>query len=440
MFASRWHSPPKPESVLSWTTGTCRRGDPVGVHAALHVALEHPDAEAVEVRAAPRSSSVVLPAPGRAHQVDHRDAGAVEVVAVGAGDRLRWRRARPRRPSPWCDASAPPRAGSSDVSIDSTSSSSPRTTSAPARSQSGHRNCGSDQVAADGLVARDRLRRRDPTPARTRRSASAPSTSSSSSSAPSQSGVAGDDARSRSRASRGPPGAARRPARRPAVTRRPPAWRRAVSTIALEIESSCIAQPPRRPRRTAARRPSRAPARRRARPPPATSGDSSSPISSPSCGSQATTTHLARPAADRLDEAQHGLRVHPVRADDLAVLDRRDLGRVGLDHVQRPRLAALAAGVDEDERVVAAHHLVGEVEATGAEVEHADPRRAARARRAASPRGRRSRRRASRRCRSRRRGSAAPALGIRPPRPRRRRRTGSARSRGTAPARGRRRR
>ena len=57
-----------------------------------------------------------------------------------------------------------------------------------------------------------------------------------------------------------------------------------------------------------------------------------------------------------------------MRADRLAVLDRLDLVRVGLDHVDVSRLAALLADVDQDHRVVAAHHLVGEVEASRAEV------------------------------------------------------------------------
>ena len=43
---------------------------------------------------------------------------------------------------------------------------------------------------------------------------------------------------------------------------------------------------------------------------------------------------------------------------------------VGLHHVQRARLAALAADVEDHERVVAAHHLVGEVEPAGAGVHH----------------------------------------------------------------------
>src|SRR5689334_6746586 len=81
--------------------------------------------------------------------------------------------------------------------------------------------------------------------------------------------------------------------------------------------------------------------------------------------------HLAGPRAQRLHEAQHGLRVHAVRVYHLAVLDARlnvFLGR--LHHVERAGLAALAADVHEDQSVVAAHHLVGQVEPAGAEVEH----------------------------------------------------------------------
>src|SRR4249919_3382187 len=77
---------------------------------------------------------------------------------------------------------------------------------------------------------------------------------------------------------------------------------------------------------------------------------------------------LARPAVHGLHEAQHALRVHAVRADRLAVLDRLDIRRIGLEHVYVSRLAALLAHVDQDHRVIAAHDLVGEVEATGAEV------------------------------------------------------------------------
>ena len=88
MFASRWHSPPKPLPVLSCDDRDVQVREPVGVERALDVALEHADAHAAEARPSTRSSSVVLPAPGRAHQVDDRHAVAVEVVAVGARDRV----------------------------------------------------------------------------------------------------------------------------------------------------------------------------------------------------------------------------------------------------------------------------------------------------------------------------------------------------------------
>src|SRR5579872_1792356 len=85
--------------------------------------------------------------------------------------------------------------------------------------------------------------------------------------------------------------------------------------------------------------------------------------------------HLARPAADRTDEPEHRLGIHPVRVEAGAVLDPRlDAGLVDLHHIQRPRLPALPACVDQDERVVAAHHLVGEVESAGTEVHDSDPR------------------------------------------------------------------
>ena len=77
----------------------------------------------------------------------------------------------------------------------------------------------------------------------------------------------------------------------------------------------------------------------------------------------------ARPARDGAHEAQHGLRIHRVRVDHLAVLDAGgDLGLLGLEHVERAGRAVAAHDVDQDERVVAPHHLVGEIEATGAEV------------------------------------------------------------------------
>src|SRR5207248_2314279 len=47
---------------------------------------------------------------------------------------------------------------------------------------------------------------------------------------------------------------------------------------------------------------------------------------------------------------------------------------VGLHDIERSRRAALAADVDQDQRVIAAHDLVGEVQAAGAEVHHVHTR------------------------------------------------------------------
>jgi len=81
----------------------------------------------------------------------------------------------------------------------------------------------------------------------------------------------------------------------------------------------------------------------------------------------------ARPGGDLLNDAQHGLRIHPVGVEHLAVLDLAlNVLLAGLHHVQRPGRAALAADVDQDQRVVAAHHLVGQVEAAGARVHRRD--------------------------------------------------------------------
>ena len=63
-----------------------QRGQPVGVQAALHVALQHAHAHVAHV-AEHASSSVVLPAPGARHQVHHGHRLAVEVGPVGVGDR-----------------------------------------------------------------------------------------------------------------------------------------------------------------------------------------------------------------------------------------------------------------------------------------------------------------------------------------------------------------
>ena len=165
MLASRWHSPPKPLPVLSWTTGTCSVGEPVGVEAALHVALQHADAHAVGTGApSTRSSSVVLPAPGRAHQVDDRHAGAVEVVAVGPRDRVVGVQRVLDDPDLHAMHAAPPR---------------PRSTPPPARRPRPRRRR-RRRTPGSGTRAP-----RSPTRARTARSAAGPGTSSSSSRAPS---------------------------------------------------------------------------------------------------------------------------------------------------------------------------------------------------------------------------------------------------------------
>ena len=117
MLASRWHSPPKPGSVLSWVTGTCSAAS----RSASSVPCTSPSSTPTRTPSrspSTRSSSVVLPAPGALMRLTTRHAGAVEVGAVGARRSCCWRRARPRRPSPWCDACA-----ASSTSIDSTSSS-----------------------------------------------------------------------------------------------------------------------------------------------------------------------------------------------------------------------------------------------------------------------------------------------------------------------------
>ena len=143
--------------------------------------------------------------------------------------------------------------------------------------------------------------------------------------------------------------------------------------------------------------------------PTASSTGARAPAHLPDLSRLARDDHdLARPAADRLDEPQHALRVHRVRVEGLAVLD------AALDRPPRrapsrtaSRAAALAADVDEHKRVVAAHDLVGEVQSAGAEVDRPRRPRAARFSQASGPRGRRSRRRRGTRCRCRPRGSAA---------------------------------
>ena len=147
------------------------------------------------------------------------------------------------------------------------------------------------------------------------------------------------------------------------------------------------------------------------------SGVSPIPGSSTSAGSQAITTTLPGPAGHGADEAQHRLRVDGVRVDHLAVLDARgDSASLGLEHVERARRAAALAGdVEQDQRVVAAHHLVGEIEAARAEVLDCDAVRQLQLASAGARPRRRSRRPASRHCPRRRPGSAGCARSCRPP-------------------------
>jgi len=89
MLASRWHSPPKPLSVFSCVTGNVPVGEAVGVEAALYVALQHTDAHAVVGQAGQRAlQQRGLAGPRGAHEVDDADTGAIEVLAVGARDRV----------------------------------------------------------------------------------------------------------------------------------------------------------------------------------------------------------------------------------------------------------------------------------------------------------------------------------------------------------------
>ena len=102
-----------------------------------------------------------------------------------------------------------------------------------------------------------------------------------------------------------------------------------------------------------------------------TSALSPSPISSTSAGSQATTTTLPGQAPSVFTKRSTVCGSMACGLIDLAVLDAGlDLLLERLHHVERPGLTALPADVDQDERVVAAHDLVGEVEPAGAEVEH----------------------------------------------------------------------
>ena len=103
-------------------------GQPVGVHRALHVALEHADAHAVDPVGQQRLEQRRLARPRRAHEVDHGHAVGVEVGPVGAGDRV----VGVQRVLDDPDLHAVHAGSSCSTSIDSTRNSSPLTTVASA--------------------------------------------------------------------------------------------------------------------------------------------------------------------------------------------------------------------------------------------------------------------------------------------------------------------
>ena len=250
---------------MSWTTGTCRAAIRSASMLPWTSPSSTPGADALELRRAPRSSSVVLPAPGalirlttatRARSKSSRLACAIVWLASSASSAT----------LTLVRCIAPPRLRSSDLD-----------------------RLDLELVAADDLGARRARRRgsgtraatgsraaRGPRAARGAGSHSCPQvgqriqapTSSSSSRRPRRR-CRGRRSRSRRRASRARPGAGCRPARRP----RSPGGRRRGAAPCRRSRSrsrarASAAQPRRRPRRCAARRSSRAPGRRPARPPP----------------------------------------------------------------------------------------------------------------------------------------------------------------------------
>ena len=188
----------------------------VGVHRPLHVALEHADPDAGQ---APDDALEErrLPRPGRAHEVHDRDSGAIEVVAVGTGDRV----VGVERLLD--DLHLGAMHSASSTSIDSTRSSSPlATATSPVAARRAPERGDLDRplvragVAAQGRSSRAPARAGLPrTPSRARRT------------------------RSRTRACRGRPGAGFRPSGSTTATRRPSACFSTVLTIARLRDSSC---------------------------------------------------------------------------------------------------------------------------------------------------------------------------------------------------------
>ena len=238
MFASRWHSPPKPDSVLSWTTGTCS----AAIRSASMLPCTSPSSTPARSRRGRASAALEqrrLARAGRAHQVDHRDPRAIEVVAV----RVRDRRVGVERVLGDLHLGAMHVSSSLGLRDLDRLHLELRRRGRPRRralSQPGQRNTGSTAASgswpATGSGAGSHSRPHPPQRIHAgddlEREPRALAV-----------GVAGDDLEVEARATRARPGAARRRGRRPASPGRPPAWRSAVSTIALEIESSCIRAP-----------------------------------------------------------------------------------------------------------------------------------------------------------------------------------------------------
>ncbi len=343
-------------------------GEPIGVEASLHVALEHAGAHAVEAVVAedpleqrrlarrPARSSGSRPS-RRARSKSSRLARAIVLLASSASSTTRT----------FTRCTVPPR---------------PRSTPLPARSPS---TTSTVRAAARRAAERGNVDR--PTPSRSPRSAAAPATSSCSSRAPSQTVSRDDD-----------------------------------PEVEVQRVGHDLAQ---RARRAAARRVTAPPGgmadgrvddrradRELMHTPRSRVGRSSAIVSRTSVSARADgrldggrepVAHvvdlarlaaddddLARPAAGGVDEAQHRVRVH-ARAGRSSRRPRSipRTPRAGArSRTACPGSLALAAGVDEDQRVVAAHHLVGEVEAARAEVHHRHARghaRRASSRRATSP-------------------------------------------------------
>ena len=192
MFASRWHSPPKPLPVLSCVTGTWRWARRSASREPCDVALQHADAQVAQAVAQQALEQRRLAGAGRAHDVEHRHAVAVEVVAVGARDRV----VGVQRVLDDPDLHAVhPASSISDTSMDSTSSSSPLTTATSA-------------VAA-GRAA-ERRRPRSPSRASQPSQRSRAGTTSCSSRAPSQTVSRDDDPEGELQRRRARPGAGAR--------------------------------------------------------------------------------------------------------------------------------------------------------------------------------------------------------------------------------------